>query len=154
MTRTLNFPVLQKKGWPGNKDNITPFYQNFPHITYLLQSTKSNELIFFPYTAAGGCHSISKKRELEKAVAEIGDWETLCGNLGVPKAVLNELRSSSMENGIKKSRCLEAYLNTGDTCWEEVVEVVADYPFYNKKLARKIATDHGVDYSSVIKDEL
>ena len=87
-------------------------------------------------------------------MAEIGDWETLCENLGVPNAVINELRSSSMENGIKKSRCLEAYLNTGEACWEEVVEVVADHPFYNKKLAWKIATGHGVDYSSVIKDEL
>ena len=87
-------------------------------------------------------------------MAEIGDWETLCENLDVRKAVINALHSSSMENGIKKSRCLEAYLNTGEACWEKVVEVVADHPFYNKKLARKIATDHGVDYSSVIKDEL
>ena len=87
-------------------------------------------------------------------MAEIGDWETLCENLGVPKAVINALRSSSMENGIKKSRCLEAYLNTGEACWEDVVEVVADHPFHNKRLARKIATDQGVDYSSVIKDEL
>ena len=87
-------------------------------------------------------------------MAEIGDWETLCEYLGVPNAVINKLRSSTMENARKKSRCLEAYLNTGEACWEEVVKVVADYPFHNKRLARQIATDHGVDYSSVIKDEL
>ena len=104
-------------------------------------------VVCFVLLAAGGCHriDISKKQELEKAVAEIGDWDSLCENLGVEKAVINELRSSSMENGKKKSRCLEAYLNTDKACWERVVEVVADYPFYNKRLARQIADNH---YSS------
>ena len=102
----------------------------------------------FVLLAAGRCQSISKKRELEKAVAEIGEWESLCENLGAPKAVINELRSSSMENGKKKSRCLEAYVDTGEACWEKVVEVVADYPFYNGRLAREIAGKHGVHYSS------
>ena len=87
-------------------------------------------------------------------MAEIGDWESLCENLGVPKAVLNELRFSDKQRGRKKSGCLEAYLDTDNACWEQVVKVVADHPFHNKRLARKIATDHGVDYSSVIKDEL
>ena len=87
-------------------------------------------------------------------MAEIGDWETLCENLGVPKAVTNELRSSSMENGKKKSRCLEAYLNTGEACWEQVVKVVAEFPFLNKRLARQIANKQNVDYSSAVKDEL
>ena len=81
-------------------------------------------------------------------MADIGNWETLCENLGVPKAVINELRSSSMENGKKKSRCLEAYIDTDEACWEKVVEVVADYPFYNRKLARQIANKQNV------KDEL
>ena len=81
-------------------------------------------------------------------MAEIGDWESLCENLGVEKAVINELRSSSMENGKKKSRCLEAYIDTDEACWEQVVEVVADYPFHKRKLAREIADKHGVHYSS------
>ena len=102
----------------------------------------------FLYIAAGSCHSISKKQELEKAVAEIGDWETLCENLRVPIAKINELISSSMENGKKKSRCLQAYLDTGKACWEKVVEVVADHPFYNNRLARQIADNHGVHYSA------
>ena len=33
-------------------------------------------------TCTVDCISISNKKELEKAVAEIGDWETLCENLG------------------------------------------------------------------------
>ena len=78
-------------------------------------------------------------------MAEIGDWESLCENLGVPKAVVNGLISSSMENGKKKSRCLQAYVDTGEACWEKVVEVVADHPFYNNRLARQIADSH---YSS------
>lgn len=81
-------------------------------------------------------------------MAEIGDWETLCENLHVPIAKINELISSSMENGKKKSRCLQAYLDTDEACWEEVVEVVADYPFYKRKLAREIADNHGVHFSS------
>ena len=105
-------------------------------------------VVCFVLLAAGGCLSISKKRELEKAVAEIGDWEPLCENLGTPKAVINELRSSSMQDGKKKSRCLEAYVDTDEACWEQVVKVVADYPFHNKRLARQIADNHGIHYSS------
>lgn len=105
-------------------------------------------VVCFVLLAAGGCQSISKKRELEKAVAEIGDWEPLCENLGTPKAVINELRSSSMQDGKKKSRCLEAYVDTDEACWEQVVKVVADYPFHNKRLARQIADNHGIHYSS------
>ena len=30
---------------------------------------------------------------------------------------------------------------------EQVVKVVADYPFYNLKLAKEIAAKHGIDYS-------
>ena len=87
-------------------------------------------------------------------MAEIGDWESLCENLGAPKPVINELRSSSMQDGKKKSRCLEDYLNTDKPCWEQVVKVVADVPFLNKRLARQIANKQNVDYSSVVKDEL
>ena len=99
------------------------------------------------YTAAGSCHTISSKQELENAVAEIGNWEILCEHLGVHNAVLNALRNIIDTDGtIKKSRCLEAYLNMGNACWEQVVKVVADYPFYNFRLAKEIAATHGIDY--------
>ena len=91
------------------------------------------------------CHRISTKQELEKEVAEIGDWETLCEYLGVHRAVLNGLRYSSMQNRRKKSECLAAYIDSGQACWEHIVEVVAGYPFYNKRLTRKIADLHAIE---------
>ena len=48
---------------------------------------------------------------------------------------------------LKRSRCLEAYLNMGSVCWEQVVKVVADYPFYGVRLAKKIAGTCGIDFS-------
>ena len=108
--------------------------------------------IFIP--AAVGCTSISKLQELEKAVAEIGDWEVLCEYLGVDRAILSNLRHMiNTEITGKKRRCLEAYINTGKACWEQVAKVVADYPFNNAKIAKEIAHEHlhGVGYS---KDEL
>ena len=82
------------------------------------------------------------------AVAEIGDWESLCENLGVPKPVMNRLCFSSEHHQRKKSECLQVYIDSGEACWEEVVKVVANDPFYNKRLAKKIASKYG------IKDEL
>ena len=104
--------------------------------------------------AAVGCTRISKKQELDKAVAEIGDWEALCEHLGTPQTKLSDLRFSSMDIRTKKSRCLEAYLDTGKACWEHVVKVVAEYPIENKRLAKKIADTHGIDYSVIVKEEL
>ena len=99
------------------------------------------------------CHSILNKQELVRAVADIGSWELLCENLGTPELVVKQLRFDSIESEIKRSRCLEAYLNTGKACWEKVVQVAAD-DFHNKKLAKKIADKHCVDYSSIVKEEL
>ena len=104
--------------------------------------------------AAVGCTSISKKQELDKAVAEIGDWEALCEHLGTPQSKLKELRFSTMDIRTKKRRCLEAYLDTGKACWEHVVKVVAEYPIENKRLAKEIADTHGIDYSVIVKEEL
>ena len=94
------------------------------------------------------CHSISKTQELEMAVAEIGNWESLCEKLEVPKAVMNRLRSSNKQDERKKSECLQAYIDSREACWEKVVKVVANYPFNNKRLAKDIASKYGV------KDEL
>ena len=55
------------------------------------------------------CH---KQGTSSKAVAEIGNWKTSCEHLGVLKTVLNALDNIIDTAGtIKKSRCLEAYLN-------------------------------------------
>ena len=37
----------------------------------------------------------------------------------------------------------------GSVCWEQIVKVVADYHFYNFRLAKEIAAAHGVDYSRI-----
>ena len=59
------------------------------------------------------CH----KQELQKAVAEIRNWKTSCEHLGVHKALLNELDNIIDTAGtLKKSRCLEAYLNMSNAC--------------------------------------
>ena len=109
-------------------------------------------LTFIP--APVGCTSISTKQELEKAVAKIGDWEALCEHLGAPQTKLQELRFSTIDTRTKKSRCLEAYLDTGKACWEHVVKVVAEYPIENKRLAKKIADTLGIDYLAIVKEEL
>ena len=108
--------------------------------------------IFIP--APESCTSISKLQELEKAVAEIGNWEALCGNLGVDRAILSELRYINTENTEKKRRCLQAYIDTDKACWEQVVKVVDDHPFNNARIANKIAHDYSVHGVGYAKDEL
>ena len=98
------------------------------------------------------CTSISNKKELEKAVAEIGDWETLCENLEVWKSVINNLRYSNKQTGRRKSECLQAYLDTDQACWEKVVMVVSEHPFNNRRLANSIAnTYYGKEYSNIVR---
>ena len=103
-----------------------------------------------------GCTGISKKQHLEKAVANIGDWETLCEYIGAPKPVINKLHHSDQQNGRKKSECLEAYFNLGEgrACWEQVAEVVASHPFHDVRLAKQIADKYGLDFSvdSILND--
>ena len=112
-------------------------------------------IVFFMFIpAAVSCTSISKKQVLDKAVAEVGDWEGLCEHLGTPQTKLKELRFSQIDVRTKKSRCLEAYLDTGRACWEHVVKVVAEYPIENKRLAKEIADTHGIVYSHIVKEEL
>ena len=116
--------------------------------------TCNDEIILFFSLATVHCHSILRVQELDKAVAEIGEWEPLCENLGAPVPVVNQLRSDSIPPGSKKRQCLKGYIDLGTACWETVVQVVADHPFYNKKLAKKIADDNGIDYSTIVRDDL
>ena len=61
------------------------------------------------------------------------------------KAVLSDLRNMiNTDNTIKKHRCLKAYVNTGKACWEQVVKVIVDYPFYNARHAMKTDNMHVV----------
>ena len=87
-------------------------------------------------------------------VKEIGDWEALCRQMLLSKTILDSLQSASMNSEAKKTACSVAYLSTGKACWENVVKVVAAYPFHNNRLARKLADTHGVEYNDAVKEEL
>lgn len=52
----------------------------------------------------------------------------------------------------QKANCLTAYFNSGEATWSKVVDAVANYPVNNRRLARKIAKDHGVPFED--RDEL
>ena len=92
------------------------------------------------------CHQIARKQDLYRELAEIGDWQSLCTNLEVPEATINNLENEPLKNNAKKQNCLSAYFNQGKACWEEVIEVVAGHPFYNKRLATEIAKKYGVTW--------
>ena len=59
--------------------------------------------------------------------------------MGVPEAKINELIHEHLENTAKKRRCLASYVDQGNACWEDVIKVVAGYPFYMNSLAAQIA---------------
>ena len=79
-------------------------------------------------------------------LAEIGDWQSLCTNLEVPEAVISNLENEHLKNNAKKQNCLSAYFDQGNACWEKVIKVVADHPFYNKRLATQIAKKYNVTW--------
>ena len=64
----------------------------------------------------------------------------------MPEAKLDDLVNEKLENTAKKQRCLAAYVDQGNACWEKVIKVVAGYPFYKKKLAMQIADNYGVTW--------
>lgn len=78
-------------------------------------------------------------------LAEIENWQSLCTYLEVPEPVLSNLAHKNLENNAKKEKCLVAYIDQGKPCWEKVIEFVAGYPFYKKKLATQIAEKYGVN---------
>jgi len=107
-------------------------------VRYVLKG-EANCLIFSNVTFVADCHWITKKPDLYTELADIGNWEALCSHLGVPEAKINELIHEQLENTARKQRCLAAYVDQGNACWEKVIEVVAGYPFYMNLLAAQIA---------------
>ena len=63
-------------------------------------------------------------------LVDIRNWQSLCAHLEVPEAVLSNLVHKNLENNAKE-KCLAAYIDRGETCWEKVI---VGYPFYKKKL--------------------
>ena len=90
----------------------------------------------------GPCTEIEDFNPLYQEVAKIGDWDGLCSNLGVNEAKMNELRYSSGSYVEKKRGCLQAYFDTGEAFWEDVVKAVIKHPIDNKRVAIKIVEQH------------
>ena len=113
-------------------------------VRYALKGEAEINYTFSVLTFITGCHRITKKSDIYAELADIGNWEALCSYLGVPEAKIDELVHEHLENTVKKQRCLAAYVDQGNACWEEVIKVVAGYPFYKKLLAEQIAAKHCV----------
>ena len=103
-------------------------------------------------------HNLDDKIEnvydLYHAVQDVGNWKGLCFNLRVDDATMNRIDLSDEHDANKKIDCLRAYIDGGEASWPSVVQAVAKPPISNKLLAKKIAKDRGVNYDSVMKDEL
>ena len=95
-------------------------------------------------------NDIRKLNDLIQAVEDVGDWKGLCRNLDVDEGTMDTLikNPSSPPNELK-AECLTVYFNSGKARWSKVVQAVARFPIKNRKLARKIAKDHGIPF----KDE-
>lgn len=62
-------------------------------------------------------------------------------------AILDRLRYEQLQGEQKKQRCLQAFHNKGTVCWETVISVLTEYPFYNGKLAKRIANEYNVEWT-------
>ena len=93
---------------------------------------------------------ITRLRDLVHAVRDIGDWKGLCMNLDVSLGTMERIEYSSTPN--KKLECLTMYLKQGEAKWSNVVRAVAMLD--NKRVAKKIAQKHGIDFEKVVRDEL
>ena len=88
------------------------------------------------------CTKIEEFKQLYDAVHEIGNWRGLCLHLGVHDAIMNALIHSNKEIDEKKQECLQAYFNTGEAYWEEVVRALIKHPINNKRLGRELVEQY------------
>ena len=84
------------------------------------------------------CTKIDKFKQLYDAVHKIGNWRGLCLHLGVRDAIMNALVNSNKDTEDKKVECLQAYYNSGEAYWEEVVRALIKHPINNKRLGKEI----------------
>ena len=93
---------------------------------------------------------IQDSHKLQQAVAEIGNWQSLCENLKVDRGTMDMLKYSNDHPKIKKSDCLNAYFDKGDAVWEEVVLAVAQHPVDEVDIARNIANKYLQEHNLAI----
>ena len=122
-------------------------YNSSTLLYYSLSSSlaATSILMFFLFFFTD-CHPIASKQDLFRELADIGNWHSLCTYLKVPEAVINGLENENLEKDARKQKCLSAYIDQGEACWEKVIEVIAGHPFYNKNLASQIAKKYGVSW--------
>ena len=116
----------------------------------MFYSVHSNDIVIFTSgtsTIDGGhhvtenhlqCTKIYVFKQLYDAVHKIGNWRGLCLHLGVRDAIMNALVNSNKEFEEKKVECLQAYYNSGEAYWEEVVRALIKHPINNKRLGKEI----------------
>lgn len=107
-----------------------------------------NKCAHITFYSAGD--KISNLHDLLQAVKSIGNWRGLCTNLKVDGGEMDKLVYSNTNIDDKKMDCLQAYFNTGEAKWSEVVKAVAKSPINNRRIAKQIANEYGVHF----KDEL
>ena len=88
------------------------------------------------------CHRIENKLELDKELEYVTDWKLLCTYLGVSEPKIGTIEDMDMSAANKRIACLGAFVNMDITCWERVVQVLSNYPFENKRLAKQIEERH------------
>ena len=92
-----------------------------------------------PVTRSDDSFPIESQNDLFSATNEVGNWVSLCTNLGVNDAIMNRLKYSTREDILKKHECLTNYFRNSQPRWNDVVMVVAESPIDNISLACKIA---------------
>jgi len=65
----------------------------------------------------------------------------------VEEPTLEGLKYAGLQDEQKKQRCLQAFHKQGTVCWETVISVLTEYPFYNGKLAKRIANEYNVEWT-------
>ena len=71
--------------------------------------------------------------------------------------VTQSLRRSEVSERVKKRDCLDAFYDLGEdeACWERVVKALAGPLIDNRRLAKDIAKEYGVDFEKTTnKSEL
>ena len=108
-------------------------------VGYILSnSTLYKHTHHFSNYTDDGRYPIKNKLHLFAALSEVGNWESLCTNLGVSDSLMEALRFSDKNNMLKKEECLKHFYND-DPDWGHVVNTVAEFPISNPTLACKIA---------------
>ena len=82
---------------------------------------------------------IKELKHLRSSVQDIGNWQSLCRNLGMSEGDIARITTERYSEVLKKDDCLKSYFNSNEAYWEKVIIAVARPPFRYKQLAVTIA---------------